>query len=471
LRLELITPESKPSRRLRRWRLIQFPQLTMPLLAGLTPEGVEIRHTDEIVQAVDLEREADLVAITCNTPAANHVYHLADEFRRRGRKVVLGGPHVTALPGEALPHADAVVTGEAECVWAGLIGDFRRGEMRRTYYGKSADLRGLPHARRDLIKGRAYGRGVIIATRGCPNGCGYCSIRSMYGPGQRQRPVEEVAREVSTMPGRTAIFWDDHLTADRRYALDLFRAIAPHNRWWTTQTTIQVAFDDVLLEAAAESGCKAFFIGLESISQDSLDSQGKGFNQVARFERAVSNLHRRGIAIQAGAMFGLDGDDPGIFERTLKYYREIGIDSATVSIVTPMPGTPFFDRLEREGRLLTGNWDRYNGKVDAVFRPKQMSPGDLEQGVAWFADQFYSLPSIYERLLLRSRVGLWWNLPRNIGYRLALQWRGRASFGPDEATPSRPVDLAGSPAALEVDRSAGSGGGEDSGEMSLVRHG
>ncbi len=433
MRLELITPESEPSRRLRRWRLIQFPQLTMPLLAALTPPDVEIHHTDEIVTPVNLDCEADLVAITCNTPAANHAYRLADAFRQRGRRVVLGGPHATVLPDEALAHADAVVVGEAENVWAGVVEDFRRGEWQRVYQGGPADLRGLPHARRDLIVGRAYGRGVLIATRGCPNQCGYCSIGNMYGPGQRQRPVAEVAEEVASIPGRAVIFWDDHMTADRQYALSLFRAIAPYRKWWTTQTTLRVAFDPELLDAAAESGCKAFFIGLETISEESLASQGKAFNRVERYERAVSNLHGRGIAIQAGTMFGLDGDDPDIFERTLHRYREIGVDSATVSIAVPMPGTRWFRQLAAEGRILTTNWDRYNGKVDAVFQPRRMSPRVLEEGVAWFADQFYSLPSIYERLIARSRVGLWWNLPRNVGYRLALAWRSGVHFGETEA--------------------------------------
>jgi radical SAM superfamily enzyme YgiQ (UPF0313 family) len=127
-------------------------------------------------------------------------------------------------------------------------------------------------------------------------------------------------------------------------------------------------------------------------------------------------------------MFGLDGDDSGIFERTLRFYRGIGIDSATVGIVVPMPGTPFFDEMVRTGRLLTMDWDRYNGKVDAVFRPSNMSARELEQGVAWFAEQFYSLPSIFDRLLCKSRVGIWWNLPRNLGYRLALHWRSTVSF-------------------------------------------
>jgi len=428
MKVELITPEAAPSRRLRRWRLIQFPQLTMPLLAAYTPAGVELHHTDEIVESVDLEREADVVALTCNTPAANHVYRLSDAFRRRGRRVVLGGPHVTALPQEALEHADAIVIGEGELVWPQIILDFERGHWQRVYRGRPADLRGMPAPRWDLIRGRAYGRAVTIATRGCGHQCGYCSVPFMYGRSQRRRPVEDVAREVARMPGKAAVFWDDHLTAHRGYARALFRAIAPYRKWWTTQTTIRFAFDDVLMAEAAASGCKAVFIGFETISQQSLDSQGKHFNQVALYEQAVANLHRHGIAIQAGTMFGLDGDDPGIFERTFRYYRDIGVDSATVGIVVPMPGTPFFAQMVREGRLLTTDWDRYNGKLDAVFQPRRMSPRALEQGVAWFADGFYSAPSIVQRLLIKSRVGLWWNLPRNIGYRLALAHRESARF-------------------------------------------
>lgn len=428
MKLELITPESEPSRRLRKWRLIRFPQLTMPLIAALTPKDVKIRHTDEIVEEIDFDREADLVAITCNTPAANHVYRMADEFRRRGRRVVLGGPHVTVLPDEALAHADAIVIGEAENVWAMVVEGFRQGRWQKIYRGGPADLKRLPHARRDLIVGRAYGRGVIAATRGCPNRCHYCSVGNMYGHGQRRRPAEEVAGEIAAMAGKALIFWDDNMTADRNYALELFRTITPYRKWWTTQTTISVAFDEELLEAAAGSGCKAFFIGLESISQESLDVQGKSFNRVALYERAVKNLHRHGIAVQAGTMFGLDGDDEKVFERTLKYYRDIGIDSATVSIVVPMPGTPLFARLMHEGRILTTNWDKYNGKVDAVFRPSKMSLQHLEQGTAWFANQFYSIPSIFDRLVLKSGAGLWWNIPRNLGYRLALLWKDGVSF-------------------------------------------
>jgi len=238
MRIELITPESGPSRMLRKWRLIQFPQLTMPLIAAHTPPHVDLHHTDEVVEPVDLDRDADLVAITCNTPAANHVYRLADAQRERGRRVVLGGPHVSALPHEALRHADAIVIGEGEMVWPQVIEDFERGRWSAIYRGRPADLRGMPAPRWDLIRGRGYGRAVTIATRGCVHQCG-------------------------------------------------------------------------------------------------------------------------------------------------------------------------FTQMYRQGRLLTTDWDRYNGKVDAVFRPAQMSARELEQGVAWFAGHFYSAASILDRLVLKSRVGLW----------------------------------------------------------------
>ena len=203
------------------------------------------------------------------------------------------------MPSDALRHADALVIGEGELVWPEVVNDFARGRWQEIYRGRPADLRGMKAPRWDLIRGRRYGRAVTIATRGCVHRCGYCSIPFLYRRGQRQRPVEEVAREVALMPGKSVVFWDDYLIADRAYALALCRAIAPYRKWWTTQTTMRVAFDEELMAVAAENGCKAVFVGLETVSQHSLDLQAKRFNQVRLYERAVANLHRHGIAIQA----------------------------------------------------------------------------------------------------------------------------------------------------------------------------
>jgi radical SAM superfamily enzyme YgiQ (UPF0313 family) len=427
---ELITAESAASRFVRYRRLIRFPQLTMPLLAAYTPAHWRVTHTDEIVQRVRFDRPFSLVAITANTPAAPHAYALAAEYRRRGIPVVIGGPHATLLPEEVARHADAVVVGEGEHSWPRLLGDYEQGRLEKFYRCEELpDLREMPAPRWDLIQGRVYGKGVTLATRGCPYACEYCSIPAMYGRRMRYRPVGEVVRELRHMPGRALVFWDENLGADRQYAKELFRAIAPLRRWWTSQATVDVAWDEEFLELAAHSGCKALFLGLESISQASLDHVHKAQNRVASYRDAVCRLHAHGIAVQAGTLFGFDHDDRSIFRRTVEFYREAAVDSATIGILVPFPGTPLFRRLEAEGRILTRDWSQYDGKKHVVFQPALMSPTELLLGTEWAARQFYAPASILERLW-RSRTGLWWNFIRNVGYHLALRNFGNVGSPP-----------------------------------------
>jgi radical SAM superfamily enzyme YgiQ (UPF0313 family) len=430
-RVELITAESEDSRFVRHRRLIRFPQLTMPLLAAHTPDHWEVSHTDEIVQRVDFNKRVDLVGITANTPAAPHAYGLAREFRRRGVAVVIGGPHATLMPDEVAQHADAVVVGEGELVWPQLLADFERGELKHTYRScMLPDLKKMPAPRWDLIKGRAYGKGVTIATRGCPFACEYCTIPQMYQRRMRYRPVGEVVDEIKRMPGRALIFWDDNIGADRAYAKELFTAIAPFKRWWTSQCTADAAFDDEFMSLAARSGCKALFLGLETISQASLNGANKRHNHAAGYGEVIRRFHAHGIAVQAGVVFGFDHDDRTIFRTTVEAYRLAGLDSATVSVLIPFPNTPIFKRLDAEGRILTRDWSKYNGKKDVVFQPAMMSPHELLMGMEWAARQFYSIHSIIERMA-RSRTGLWWNVARNMGYHLALRNFGDVGFNPE----------------------------------------
>jgi radical SAM superfamily enzyme YgiQ (UPF0313 family) len=420
VRVHLITAESRESRRLRYGRLIQFPQLTMPLIAALTPSEHEVFHTDEIVDNVRFDVPADLVGITAPTPSAIHAYKLAGEFRRRGVAVVIGGPHATALPEEAEQHADAVVVGEAEDTWPRILEDARSGKLERIYVStRNAPLAGMPAPRWDLIKGRRYGKSVTIATRGCPHRCDYCSIPLLYGPGtMRYRPVDEVVREVALSPTRAVVFWDDNIGANARYAKELFRALVPLKKWWTSQCTANAARDEEFVELAARSGCKALFLGLESISQQSLEGTNKAHNRVDDYRRLIAILHRHAIAVHLGIMFGFDQDDIGIFRRTADFLDETSVDVATVSTVVPMPGTSTFRRMKADGRILTTDWSKYDGKKHCVFEPALMSPAELEAGTAWVARRFYSPRSIARRLS-GSRAGIWWNLPRNVGYMLA----------------------------------------------------
>lgn len=435
--VELITAESAESRFVRHRRIIRFPQLTMPLIAAYTPAHWQVTHTDEIVQRVRYDQPFSLVAITANTAAAPHAYRLAARYRERRIPVVIGGPHATLMPEEAVRHADAVVVGEGELVWPRILQDCEQGQLAGVYRGdRLPDLKGMPAPRWDLIKGRVYGKGVTLATRGCPFACDYCSIPAMYQRQMRYRPIKEITEEIRRTPGRALIFWDDNIGANRKYAKELFGAIAPMGRWWTSQATLDVAFDDEFLELAARSGCKALFVGLESVSQESLNGANKKHNHVSTYKEAVRRFHEYGIAIQAGMIFGFDHDDRSIFRHTVEYFREIAIDSATIGILVPYPGTPLFLRLEAEGRILTRDWSKYDGKKHVVFKPARMSPAELLMGTEWAARQFYSISSIAERIY-KSRTGLWWNIVRNLGYHLALRNFGDIGYSPDANCPSQ----------------------------------
>jgi radical SAM superfamily enzyme YgiQ (UPF0313 family) len=334
------------------------------------------------------------------------------------------------MPGEVAQHADAVVIGEGELVWPRILEDVENGRLAKFYRDDHLpDLKKMPAPRWDLIKGRVHGKGVSIATRGCPFACDYCTIPAMYSRRMRYRPIGEVVDEIRRMPGRALIFWDDNIGANREYAKELFRAIAPFRRWWTSQVTHDAAFDDEFLQLAARSGCKAFFIGLESVSQQSLNAANKKHNKVSAYREVVSRLHEHRIAIQAGTVFGFDHDEKSIFRDTLDYFRDIAIDSATISVLIPFPNTPLFLRLEAEGRILTRDWSKYDGKKHVVFQPARMSPEELLMGMEWMARKFYSSRSIVQRMW-KSRTGLWWNIVRNLGYQLSLRNFGNVGYDP-----------------------------------------
>jgi radical SAM superfamily enzyme YgiQ (UPF0313 family) len=237
----------------------------------------------------------------------------------------------------------------------------------------------------------------------------------MYQHGLRQRPIAEVAAEYASFKGKVIIFWDDNIAGDRQYAKELFHAIAPYRKWWSSQASIHAGRDDELLEAAARSGCKQLFLGLESISQPSMAEVNKGFNRVEEYARTIERIHAYGIAVQAGMVFGFDHDTPEIFEDTLDFLEATGVQNATFNILTPYPGTPLFRRLEAEGRILTRDWRKYNGRTEVVYQPKRMSIAELLAGFQYANERFYSLPSMVKRLT-RSPVQLWWTLPLNLAY-------------------------------------------------------
>jgi radical SAM superfamily enzyme YgiQ (UPF0313 family) len=386
---------------------------------------------DEEAEDIDWTDQPDVVGITFHTPSAYHAYGLAARFRSRGACVVMGGPHVTLLPEEAGLHADVIFVGEAEGVWEEFLDGFVTGTYRRVYrQAGPLSLEGTPMARKSLYHRNDFTSGVLFATRGCPNHCDFCSVVGMYRYGLRKRPVAEVAAEHGSFPGKRIIFWDDNITADRQYAKELFRAIAPHRKWWSSQATVHAARDDELLDAAAASGCKQLFLGLESVSQSSMEEVRKGFNRVENYAHIINRVHAHGIAVQAGIVFGFDHDTPAVFQDTVDLLEETGVQNATFNILTPYPGTPLFERLEAQGRILTRDWRKYNGRADVVFQPKQMSVEELLSGFRYANQRFYSLSSVVKRLW-HSPVQIGWTLPLNLAY--AVSWVG-AQMGAPPAT-------------------------------------
>jgi len=422
-RLMLITASSPEIRRVRRSRVLNFQQITMPYLAARVPAGWEVIHIDEGAEEIDWNIEADLVGITLHTPSAYHAYGIATHFRSRGMCVVMGGPHVTLLPQEASQYADVIFIGEAEGLWEEFLKSFEAGSYRRVYQQAGVpSLKNVPMARKELFHRHDYTDGVLFATRGCSNQCDFCTIGVMYRHKLRKRPIAEVAAEYASFKGKVIIFWDDNIAGDMEYAKGLFRAIAPYRKWWSSQASIHSGRDDEFLEAAAQSGCKQLFLGLESISQQSLAEVNKRFNRVEEYFQIIERIHSHGIAVQVGIVFGFDNDTPEIFRNTIDFLEEAGVQNATLNILTPFPGTPMYRKMEAEGRLLTRDWRKYNSRDDVVYQPKQMSVAELLTGFRYANERFYSLPSITKRLS-RSLVQCWWTLPLNLAY--GYQWRKR----------------------------------------------
>jgi radical SAM superfamily enzyme YgiQ (UPF0313 family) len=325
------------------------------------------------------------------------------------------------LPEETSQYADVIFIGEAEGLWEEFLKGFETGSYLRVYQPASVpSLENIPMARKELFHRHDYTNGVLFATRGCPSQCDFCTIAVMYCHKLRKRPVAEVAAEYASFKGKVIIFWDDNIAGDMEYAKGLFRAIAPYRKWWSSQASIHAGRDDEFLEAAARSGCKQLFLGLESISQQSMKEVNKGFNRVEEYFQIVERIHSHGIAVQAGIVFGFDHDMPEIFQDTIDFLEQAGVQNATFNILTPFPGTPLFRKMEAEGRILTRDWRKYNSRDDVVYQPKQMSVTELLAGFRYANERFYSLPSILKRLS-RSSVQLWWTLPLNLAY--SYQWR------------------------------------------------
>ena len=383
--------------------------LTLPYLAGLTPPDVqiELRYLGQKQIDGDYDKDYDLIGISALTTHAEAAFRIADAFRERGRKVVMGGIHPTIDPEPAAEHCDAVVVGEAETLWPKVIQDVKNNCLKKIYKDERfPDLKGIPSPRFDLLDFGGIAEEVyypVLTSKGCPNHCEFCFVPEMFGGRLRTRPLEDVVRDVKAIVdnknSRKITFVDDNIIGHRKYAKRLFKEVAPLKVKWAGECTLDIADDQELLDLAAESGCIQLSVGMESINEESLAEVNKGSNLVAKYPDQIRKIQKKGILLVANIMFGFDHDSKESLLNTPEMLIRWKLHLVAPFILRPVIGTRVFERLEKEGRLLP-EATHLNTRTDvATFVPKQMSPQELEQVFQKAVRRFYSLPSVARRFL------------------------------------------------------------------------
>lgn len=427
MKLLLVAPIAK-SKFLGKQFVFNIPFLSLPILATYVPSDVEVTIVDERIEQINFDDPYDMVGITIMTPLAPRAYEIADEFRKRGVSVVMGGMHVSACPDEASCHADVIVIGEAEQVWPQLIDDFKKGALKKIYKAKEYfNLDSMINMKRDLLKKEKYVPVEFIeTTRGCPFGCHFCSVTKFFGGKYRVRPVDNVIKEIATLKTTTTrfsiknvvLFVDDNIIGDRSHARELFEKIRPYKLNWLGQASINIAKDDELLALAKASGCMGFMIGFESLSDEVLKDVGKKPNVAKDYLAAIRKIQSYGLGVMGSFIFGFDQDDETVFETFWNFIKQSGLEGIYMGILTPYPGTRFFDELNKEGRIFDYDWSHYDTS-HVVFHPKKMSAETLSKGYRWALKKSYSYYSIFKRLHKSKAYGLF-SWPMNIGFHISI---------------------------------------------------
>ncbi len=381
------------------WRPIKyslFPPLGLATLAAYCGSEDEVTIQDEHVEALDLSDSPELVVIQVYITSAYRAYRLADHYRRRGAHVALGGLHVTSLPAEAAQHADTIFLGPGEDTWPRFLADFRRGCPGVRYQSAIRTLDGVPALRRDLIKRHLYlVPNSIVVSRGCPHVCDFCYKDAFFEGGRSfyTQTVEAALAEIDRLPGQHLYFLDDHLFGAKRFAQALFNGMRGMGRLWQAAGTINSVLTSGLLEQAVRCGLRSLFVGFETINTANLLEQRKYQNLRRDYTAAIRRLHDLGVMINGSFVFGMDADDGSIFDRTVEWAIEQGIETATFHILTPYPGTALHSRMVAQGRITIDDWDRYDTR-HVVFRPARMTAAELEDGYRRAYRDFYRWGSI-----------------------------------------------------------------------------
>lgn len=366
-------------------------------MAAATPKDIEVQMVDETVNmCVYYQDDIDLTVIFMSTPDAYRAYEIADEFKKRGKTVILSGLHTAFNRDEALEHGDALLIGECEGIWQELLKDYEKGSLKKIYQkSEPTDLSKVnPYPTHLLKKDRYNYVWSVLVSRGCSNRCNFCLVHKFFGGKIRYRPIEAIVEEIKACGCKTVELHSDYLTSDRNYAIELFKALIPLNINWVGETTIDIADDEELLNLAAKSGLKYLLVGIETPSNRALKGASKGFVDTNKTKERIEKLHRYGIIVDSAMLFGFDQHDSSIFEDTLKFVRDINLDIIHAVIPIPFPGSSLYESLDKENRIITKDWSLYDGR-HVVFKHPTMSEEEIEKGMKWFENRSYSIKNIY----------------------------------------------------------------------------
>ena len=377
------------------------PTLALTSFAAATPDTWQVRYWDEnlLNGPPPADPVPQVVGITVHLTFAKRAFELAEWYRSRGSKIVLGGLHVLSCPDECAPHADALAVGDGVQLWPRILEDGEAGCLQPVYTATyENDYRQDPAPRRSILPRSSFlTTSSLIATRGCHNRCGFCylateGLRMPY----RMRDPRQIAEEFAADGEPYGVFIDNNLGSNRPYLRELCRALEPLHKIWSAAVSIDVTDDPALIRAMALAGCTGVFVGFESLTDENLTDAHKKSPKAADYARRVRLLHDNGIQVNGSFVLGFDHDRPDVFARTAEWIEENRLESITFHILTPYPATPLFRRMEAEGRLLHRDWALYD-TAHAVFRPKNISPEELEEGYAWVYRRLFSHASIWRR--------------------------------------------------------------------------
>ncbi len=395
-----------------KYRKAFIPPLALAILDGLTPDHHNVQLVDDIVEDIDFSGPYDLVAITAMTMQVERAYQIADAFRERGVKVIMGGMHPTVLPQEVKQHADSVVIGEADYLWEQILDDCQSNNLQDFYEDTSfRDFEKLVIPKWDNLNLGIYAKRIgaklpimpIFTTRGCPLGCKFCSVTKFFGKSIRVKPVSHVIQEIESTGATEYLFVDDNITCNPDYSRELFGALAGRNLNWMSQISTTVMKNPDLIDLAAKAGCSGVLVGVETLSQPSLKTVNKGFNKVEQYEEMIARMHKNGIKPLLSFIFGFDEDTPDQLRYTVEFCKKNKVGIATFWILTPLPGTELFAEMEKEGRIEYDDWTMFDC-TKVLFQPRNFSKQQLYDSYWKSYQELFTPKNIFDTIWHDVRI-------------------------------------------------------------------